>query len=98
MGYNVIPEHDNSDGIVRIIFGKKIDELKNQQEVLKNGIAGILGNKPNLTIEIIQLRALTESQTELKVTVTEKGVTGTGRKIPATDLAAFLINHSRNSS
>ncbi|CAH2002285.1 unnamed protein product [Acanthoscelides obtectus] len=90
MGYNVIPEHDNSDGIVRIIFGKKIDELKNQQEVLKNGIAGILGNKPNLTIEIIQLRALTESQTELKVTVTEKGVTGTGRKIPATDLAAFF--------
>nr|CAH7743766.1 unnamed protein product [Callosobruchus chinensis] len=90
MGYNVIPEHDNSDGIVRIIFGKKIEELKNQQEMLKSGIAGILGNKPNLTIEIAQLRALSESQTELKITVTEKGVTGTSRKIPATDLAAFL--------
>nr|CAI5859905.1 unnamed protein product [Callosobruchus analis] len=90
MGYNVIPEHDNSDGIVRIIFGKKIEELKNQQEMLKSGIAGILGNKPNLTIEIAQLRALSESQTELKITVTEKGVTGTSRKIPAIDLAAFL--------
>nr|CAI5859906.1 unnamed protein product [Callosobruchus analis] len=58
--------------------------------MLKSGIAGILGNKPNLTIEIAQLRALSESQTELKITVTEKGVTGTSRKIPAIDLAAFL--------
>ncbi|XP_057668098.1 nucleoporin p54 [Diorhabda carinulata] len=90
MGYNVIPEHDNSEGIVKFIFNKKLDEMKNQQEVLKNGIAGILGNKPNLTVDIHQIKSVTDTQTEVKITVSEKGVTGTSRKIPASDLAAFF--------
>ncbi|CAG9859370.1 unnamed protein product [Phyllotreta striolata] len=90
MGYNVVPEHDNSDGIVKLVFNKKMEEMKNQQEVLKNGIAGILGNKPNLTIDIAQIKSLSDNQTEVKVTVSEKGVTGNSRKIPASDLASFL--------
>lgn len=28
MGYNIIPEQDNSDGIVKLVFSKKIDELR----------------------------------------------------------------------
>lgn len=64
--------------------------FRNQQEVLKNGIAGILGNKPNLTIEIVQIKSLSDSQTEVKVTVSERGVTGSSRKIPASDLALFF--------
>ncbi|XP_030765528.1 nucleoporin p54-like [Sitophilus oryzae] len=90
MGYNVIPEQDNSEGIVKLVFSKKVDELKNQQEVLKNGIGGILGNRPNLTVDILMVKAISESQTEVKICVSEKGVTGTSRKIPATDLATFL--------
>ncbi|XP_018565499.1 nucleoporin p54 [Anoplophora glabripennis] len=90
MGYNVIPEQDNSDGIVKLTFDKKISELRNQHDVLKNGIAGILGNKPNLTVEINQIKAVSDTQTEVKITVAEKGVTGSSRKIPASDLSAFL--------
>ncbi|KAJ8921691.1 hypothetical protein NQ315_010601 [Exocentrus adspersus] len=90
MGYNVIPEQDNSDGMVKLIFDKKISELQNQHEILKNGIGGILGNKPNLTVEIIQIKAISDNQTEIKITVSEKGVTGSSRKIPASDLATFL--------
>ncbi|XP_074033237.1 nuclear pore complex protein Nup54 isoform X1 [Leptinotarsa decemlineata] len=90
MGYNLIPEQENSEGIVKLIFNKKISELKNQQEVLKNGIGGILGNRPNLTVEINQIRAISENQTEVKIAVSEKGVTGCSRKIPATDLSSFL--------
>ncbi|CAG9837490.1 unnamed protein product [Diabrotica balteata] len=90
MGYNVIPEHDNTDGIVKLVFNKKIDEMKTQSEVLKNGISGILGNKPNLVVEINQIRALSANQTEVRIVVQEKGVTGTSRKIPASDLANFL--------
>ncbi|XP_072390623.1 nucleoporin p54-like [Diabrotica undecimpunctata] len=90
MGYNVIPEHDNADGIVKLVFNKKIDEMKTQSEVLKNGISGILGNKPNLVVEINQIRALSANQTEVRIVVQEKGVTGTSRKIPASDLANFL--------
>lgn len=64
--------------------------FSNQQDFLKNGIAGILGNKPNLSIEISQIKAISENQTEIKITVSEKNITGNSRKIPATDLAAFL--------
>lgn len=58
--------------------------------MLKNGIAGILGNRPNLTVEINQIKALSDVQTEVKIVVLEKGVTGNSRKIPATDLSSFL--------
>ncbi|CAH0553376.1 unnamed protein product [Brassicogethes aeneus] len=90
IGYNMIPEQDNSEGIVKLLFNKKASELQNQKDVLKNGIGGILGNKPNLTIEITQIKAASDSQTEVRITVSEKGVTGCTRKIPATDLASFL--------
>ncbi|KAH1022783.1 hypothetical protein HUJ04_012128 [Dendroctonus ponderosae] len=90
MGYNVIPEQDNSEGVVKIVFNRKIADLRNQQEVLKNGIGGILGNRPNLTVEILLIKALCDTQTEVKICVSEKGVTGCSRKIPATELAAFL--------
>ncbi|KAJ8979279.1 hypothetical protein NQ317_009893 [Molorchus minor] len=90
IGYNVIPEQDNSDGIIKMVFNKKLEEIRNQQDFLKNGIAGILGNKPNLTVEINQIKAVSDNQTEVKITVGERGVTGTSRKIPASDLSAFL--------
>ncbi|XP_050305929.1 nucleoporin p54 isoform X2 [Anthonomus grandis grandis] len=90
MGYNVIPEQDNSEGIVKLVFNRKVTELRNQQDILKNGLAGILGNRPNLTVDIVLLKATTDSQTEVKMCVSEKGVTGINRKIPATELAAFL--------
>lgn len=49
-----------------------------------------MGNKPNLSIEISQIKAISENQTEIKITVSEKSITGNSRKIPATDLATFL--------
>ncbi|CAG9822399.1 unnamed protein product [Phaedon cochleariae] len=90
MGYNLIPDQDTSDGIVDLVFNKKLDELKNQQEVLKNGLAGILGNKPNLSVDITMIKAISDTQTEVRITVSEKGVTGSTRKVPASDLSAFL--------
>lgn len=62
----------------------------NQQDLLKSGIGGVLGNRPNLTVDILLIKGLSDSQTEVKVSVSEKGVTGLNRKIPATELAAYL--------
>ncbi|KAL1489308.1 hypothetical protein ABEB36_014231 [Hypothenemus hampei] len=90
MGYNVIPEHDNSEGVVKLVFNKKIADVRNQQDVLKNGLAGILGNQSTLTVDILLIKALSENHTEVKICITEKQVTGSSRKIPATDLAAYL--------
>ncbi|CAG9768757.1 unnamed protein product [Ceutorhynchus assimilis] len=90
IGYNAIPEQDNSEGIVKLVFLKKVADMKNQKEVLKNGIGGILGNRPNLTVEVLSIRAVSDTQTEVKICVSEKGVTGTSKKILATELSTFL--------
>lgn len=90
IGYVVMPGEDNSQGIVKLIFNKKELDLSNQKEALINGILGILGNKPTLSIHINQIKALNDVQTSVMISVSEKGVTGTSRKIPAIDLANYL--------
>jgi nuclear pore complex protein Nup54 len=90
VGYNIIPEHDNTEGLVKLTFNRKYSELSNQKQVLINGISGILGNKPNLKVIIQHVKAIADTQTEIRIVVMEKGVTGTSRKIPATDLANYL--------
>lgn len=51
---------------------------------------GIMGNKPNLAVSIENVKSLTDNTCEVTITVAEKGVTGSARKITATELAAFL--------
>lgn len=67
-----------------------LNKTRNQKEVLINGISGMLGNKPNLTVTIELIKAVTDSQAEVMISVNEKGVTGSTRKIPASDLSTFL--------
>lgn len=57
---------------------------------MSNGILGILGNKPNLTVHIEHVKSIGDNQCEVMISVSEKGVTGTCRKIPALDLSSFL--------
>ncbi|RZC41236.1 Nup54 and/or Med3 domain containing protein, partial [Asbolus verrucosus] len=90
VGYNIIPEHDNSEGLVKLIFNRKYSDLSNQKQVLINGIGGILGNKPNLKVIIQHIKAISDTQSEIRIVVVEKGVTGSSRKIAATDLSAYL--------
>lgn len=104
--YSVLPTSDNADGLVKLHFNKKESELRYvnqivyqqfsnflfspQKEVLINGIAGILGNRPNLTVNIEHIKAISENQSEVMISVNEKGITGASRKIYATDLSNFL--------
>ncbi|KAF5273041.1 hypothetical protein FQR65_LT04783 [Abscondita terminalis] len=90
VAYVIVPGEDNSQGFVKLMFNKKDSELLNQKEVLTNGILGILGNKPNLSVIIDHIKAIADNQSEVMIYVTEKGVTGNSRKIPALDLCAFL--------
>lgn len=89
-GYFMMPATDNSEGLVKMIFNKKETELKTQREVLSNGMAGILGNKPNLTVNIKSIKGISETDTEVTITVSEKSVTGVNRTILATELSAYL--------
>ncbi|KAL3280106.1 hypothetical protein HHI36_017612 [Cryptolaemus montrouzieri] len=90
VGYNIIIDADNSEGLVMMMFNKKESEIRTQKDAIVNGIGGILGNKPNLTVTVDNIRSMNENQTEVRIVVSEKGVTGTTRKIPATDLASYL--------
>lgn len=64
--------------------------IRNQKDVLVNGLMGILGNKPNLSVAVENVKALTDTTCEVTISVTEKGVTGSSRKIPANELSTFL--------
>ncbi|XP_022910266.2 nucleoporin p54 [Onthophagus taurus] len=90
IGYVVIPQPDNADGLVKLQFNKKESEVSAMKDTLINGINGILGNKPNLTLTIEHIKDLADSECEVMISVLEKGVTGTNRKIHASDLASFL--------
>lgn len=64
--------------------------FRNHKDILINGIGGIMGNKPNLIVNIESIKGLTDNSCEVTISVAEKGVTGATHKIPATELAAFL--------
>lgn len=49
-----------------------------------------MGNRPNLTVTVELIKAVSDTQTEVMITVTEKGATGINKKIPALELAAFF--------
>lgn len=62
-----------------------------QKEQLIASLNTVMGNKPNLTITIQDIRAIADSKTQVLIFVQEKGMTGTVRKIPASDLANYLL-------
>ncbi|GLH05472.1 Putative nucleoporin Nup54, partial [Gryllus bimaculatus] len=91
IGYSCIPVTDNKEGLVAISFNKKEEELKAQQGQLVTNLNAVLGNKPNLSLNIETIRPTSESKAQVIIFVQEKGVTGSLRRIPATDLTAYLL-------
>ncbi|GLV43779.1 Nucleoporin 54kD [Carabus blaptoides fortunei] len=91
IGYSVIPDHDNKEGLTAIVFSKKESDVKSQKDQLIAGLNSVLGNKANLTLSIHSIRSIAEQKTQVLIYVQEKGMTGSLRKIPAIDLANFLL-------
>ncbi|KRT80581.1 hypothetical protein AMK59_7255, partial [Oryctes borbonicus] len=90
ISYSVLPTAENAEGLVKLHFNKKESEISPQKEVIINGLAGVLGNRPNLTVNIEHIKAISENDSEVMISVNEKGITGANRKIYALDLANFL--------
>ena len=91
IGYSRMPETDNNDGLVALCFMKKEQELKDLKPQLIASIGQILGNKPNLAVTIDSIKSLGESRSQATIFVSEKGVTGSSRKIPANELVAYFM-------
>ncbi|KAE8747158.1 hypothetical protein FOCC_FOCC006156 [Frankliniella occidentalis] len=91
VGYSVKLAADNKEGLVAINFNKKESEIRPEQTQLITKLSQILGNKPNLTVNVAGIKPLSESKSQVVITVQEKGATGSVHKIPATELATFLL-------
>ncbi|XP_014210731.1 nuclear pore complex protein Nup54 [Copidosoma floridanum] len=90
IGYSRMPDADNNDGLVNFCFAKKEQELKDAKPQLIASLGQILGNKPNLTVTIDNIKSLGEAKGQVTIFVTEKSATGSLRKIPAGELFAYF--------
>ena len=92
IGYSAMPKHDNKEGLVCLLFKKKTEEVESGKAGIISGISQMMGNKPNLRVEVLSVKSLggNSGTTELVLTVTEQQQGGNTRKVPASDLHAFL--------
>jgi len=92
IGYSAMPKHDNKEGLVCLLFKKKTEEVEANKASIISGVSQMMGNKPNLKVEVLSVKNLggNSGTTELVLTVTEQQQGGATRKVPASDLQAFL--------
>ncbi|XP_029037099.1 nuclear pore complex protein Nup54 [Osmia bicornis bicornis] len=90
IGYSRMPDADNNDGLVVLCFNKKKKDVKEGEAQLIGFINNVLGNKPNLSVTIDNIKSTGEEKTQVTIFVTEKGITGAPRKIPANELYTYL--------
>ncbi|XP_076674726.1 nuclear pore complex protein Nup54 isoform X2 [Andrena cerasifolii] len=90
IGYSRMPEADNNDGIVVLCFNKKKKDIKEGETQLIAFMNNILGNKPNLSLTIDNIKSTGEDKSQVTIFITEKGITGAPRKIPASELVTYL--------
>ncbi|XP_060812367.1 nuclear pore complex protein Nup54 isoform X1 [Bombus pascuorum] len=90
IGYSRMPDADNNDGLVVLCFNKKKKDVKEGEARLIGFMNNILGNKPNLSLTIDNIKATGEDKSQVTIFITEKGITGAPRKIPASELVAYL--------
>jgi len=96
IGYSALPKHDNKDGLVSIMFKKKLAEVEAGKAQLTSGLTQLLGNKPGLKVNIETVKSVSGDNTEVVITVQETQQNGTTRKVPASDLHNFLNSQANN--
>lgn len=95
IGYSCMPSSDNAEGLVVITFNKKEEELRTQQAQLISSLNVVLGSKPNLTITVEGIKPISETKTQVVIYIQEKSVTGSSRRIPATDMSNYLLTQKQ---
>jgi len=96
IGYSAIPKHDNKDGLVSIMFKKKLGELEAGKTQIVTSLSQLLGNKPGVTVNWETCKAVGSEHAEVVVTVSEAGQVGTSKKVAAQDLSNFLNTQAAN--
>lgn len=91
MGYSKMPGKDNKMGLVSLVFNKTVTQVKEQQPQIINQLNQVLGNKPNLIVNLDSVVPLADNKSQLVIFVEEKSQTSNETKrILATELCNFL--------
>ncbi|KAH9373857.1 hypothetical protein HPB48_009263 [Haemaphysalis longicornis] len=90
IGYSRLPEAKVEDGLVALVFAKKLVDVQPMQPQLVEGLHRILGSKSNHSVCVEGLKSLSADKCELVVYVMERSPAGLVRRVPCTELVAFL--------
>ncbi|XP_037955724.1 probable nucleoporin Nup54 [Teleopsis dalmanni] len=92
MGYSLLPGKENKFGLVALNFNKPITEVKTQQNQLVATLNSILGNKPNLIVNIENISSIDEKKCQVVIYVEERSQISPNetKRVLATDLNNYL--------
>ncbi|XP_073941657.1 nuclear pore complex protein Nup54 [Choristoneura fumiferana] len=88
VGYSRLGDQEDKDGHVAMMFNKSAQDINTNKQVLQTSLFNLFGNKPNLTVNIDTVKALTENKSQVVIYVVDKNANGA--HISASELAAFL--------
>ncbi|XP_034824084.1 probable nucleoporin Nup54 [Maniola hyperantus] len=88
VGYSRLGGKEDKDGHVALQFNKTEQEIKNNQQSLIVSLSSLLGNKPNLAVNIESIKAISETKSLIMIYVTDKAANNV--HISASELGAFL--------
>ena len=58
VGYSCLPKTKNEDGLVVVVFAKKMADVTTYQQQIVDTFQKLLGSKPNLTVCVDSVREL----------------------------------------
>ncbi|CAN8005922.1 unnamed protein product [Ixodes hexagonus] len=94
IGYSALPTSKPEDGLVALVFDKRLEHVQPVQTQLVEGLHRLLGSKPTLSVCVDGLKSLSPDKCELVVYVMERSPSGAVRRVPSNELAAFLDGFS----
>ncbi|KFB44965.1 AGAP006031-PA-like protein [Anopheles sinensis] len=91
MGYSKLPGKENKAGLVGLTINKTVDQIKEQQQQFIASMNQVLGNKPNITIVVDNVKSISDSKVQVVMYVEEKStISNETKRVLATELAGYL--------
>ncbi|XP_068044319.1 nucleoporin p54 isoform X2 [Anomalospiza imberbis] len=98
VGYSLMPNNKDEDGLVVLVFNRKEADIRNQQQQLVESLHKILGGNQTLTVNVEGVKTMPDDQTEVIIYIVERSPNGTSRRVPATTLYAHFEQANIKSS
>uniref|UniRef100_A0A182IPA6 Nucleoporin Nup54 alpha-helical domain-containing protein n=1 Tax=Anopheles atroparvus TaxID=41427 RepID=A0A182IPA6_ANOAO len=91
MGYSKLPGKENKAGLVGLTINKTVDQIKEQQQQFIASMSQILGNKPNITIVVDNVKSISDAKVQVVIYIEEKStISNETKRVLATEVAGYL--------